>query len=101
MPAEVRSRYPFAADGKATWFVGSRVAKTGNGTYSGVLYQAAGPPWNLQPWNPGRVTLMPVGTLSFTFADAGSGTMSYTVGGAAQSKPITRQVFASPTTVCR
>lgn len=77
------------------------MARTGNGTYSGTLYQAAGPPWNLQPWSPGRVSLMPVGTISFNFADLAFGTMAYTVGGITQSKPITRQVFGSPTTVCR
>ena len=42
-----------------------------------------------------------VGTGTFTFTDANSGTFSYTVNGVAQSKPIARFVYASPATVCR
>jgi hypothetical protein len=42
-----------------------------------------------------------VGTASFAFSDAERGTFSYTVGAVTQSKPIVRQVFASPATVCR
>ena len=42
-----------------------------------------------------------VGQVSFVFSDANNGTMTYTVDGITQSKAITREVYASPATVCR
>jgi hypothetical protein len=44
---------------------------------------------------------MPVGTGTFTFATADDGTFGYTVDGISQSKPITREVYAPPATICR
>ena len=38
---------------------------------------------------------------TFTFADGNHGTFAYTVNGVSQSKPITREVFVSPGTVCQ
>jgi hypothetical protein len=43
----------------------------------------------------------PVGTASFTFADGNNATFAYTVNGVSQSKPITRQVFRAPGTLCQ
>lgn len=42
----------------------------------------------------------PVGTATFTFADVSNGTFAYSVNGVAQSKAITREVFATPATAC-
>jgi hypothetical protein len=42
-----------------------------------------------------------VGTVTLTFSDTNNGTFAYTVDGVSQAKPITRQVYSTPTTVCR
>jgi len=47
------------------------------------------------------VTAMPVGQVSFSFTDSSHATFTSTLEGVTQSKPIVRQVFASPTSVCR
>lgn len=93
--------FTYAADGRGMWLVGSSVEKTGNATYAGVLYRVAGPAYSASPWDPAKVLRTPVGQVSFVFSDASNGTMTYTVDGITQSKAITRQVFASPATVCR
>lgn len=93
--------YTYGADAKATWLSGSGILKTGNATYSGTLYRSWGPPYNMQPLDPARVTRTPAGSVTFSFSDASNGVMSYTVDGVTQSKPITRMVYASPTSVCR
>ena len=93
--------FTYGGDGKGMWLVGSNVSKTGNGTYSGMLHRTWGPPFNAQPWDPAKVTRMPVGSVSFNFSDAGNATMTYTVEGVTQSKPITRLLYATPATVCR
>jgi hypothetical protein len=93
--------YTYGADGKPMWLSGSNIAKTGNGTYAGTLYRSWGPPLDAQPWDPVRVTRMPAGNVTFTFSDAANGVMAYSVDGVTQSKPITRMVFATPTTVCK
>ena len=42
-----------------------------------------------------------VGTATFTFSDGNNATFAYSVDGVSQTKPITREVFRSPGTVCR
>jgi hypothetical protein len=93
--------FTYAADGKGMWLVMSNGAKTGPSTYSGQLFRTSGPAFNANPWNPSGVTVNPVGTATFTFTDANNGTFSYTVDNVSQSKPITRQVYSTPATVCR
>jgi hypothetical protein len=83
------------------WLVGSNVTRTGNGTYSGTLYRTWGPPFNAQPWNAAQVSVMPVGTVTLSFSDAATGQFTATAMGVTQSKPIIRQAFSSPATVCR
>ena len=41
-----------------------------------------------------------VGMATFTFSDISNGAFSYTVNGVAGSKVITRESFATPSTVC-
>lgn len=93
--------FTYGTDGRPTWFVGSDVRKTGNATYAGTLYTTSGPPLTAMPWDPARVARTPVGSVGFTFGDAGNGVMTATVGGATVTKAITREVFASPATMCR
>jgi len=93
--------FTYGPDGKGMWLVGSNLTRNGNGTYAGAIYRTVGPPWNQSPWNPAMVALTPVGTATLAFDTAGTGTFAYTVNGIAQTKSITRQVFASPETVCR
>ncbi len=42
-----------------------------------------------------------MGTATFTFGDGNNATFAYTVDGISQIKSITREVFASPGTVCQ
>jgi hypothetical protein len=93
--------FTYAPDGKGMWLVGSSLARTGNGSYGGALYRAIGPPFNAASWNPAMVALTPVGSASLAFSDADTGVFSYSVNGITGSKAITRQVYASPVTVCR
>jgi hypothetical protein len=93
--------FTYDASGKGMWLVMSNGAKTGTNTYSGALFRTTGPAFSASPWDPSKVSATQVGTATFSFTDANNGTFSYTVGSVSQAKPITRQVFATPTTVCR
>ena len=93
--------FTYGTDGKGLWLVGPRVERTGNGTYAGTLYRTWGPPFNAQPWNTSSVSAMPVGSVSLTFTDASNATFTATLEGNTVTKPITREAFASPTSVCR
>ncbi|HQY48274.1 MAG TPA: hypothetical protein PLE38_15020, partial [Usitatibacteraceae bacterium] len=64
-------------------------------------YRTTGPAFSANPWNGGAVLANEVGTVSLAFTDADTGTFTYTYAGVTQSKPITRQAFAIPATVCR
>jgi cytochrome c553 len=90
-----------AAPAKGMWLVMSAGLKTAPGVYTGELQRTTGPAFSAVPFNPSLVTRTTVGSATFAFTDANSGTFSYTVNGVSQSKPITRLNFSSPTTVCR
>lgn len=84
--------YTYAADGKRTWFVLPTGTWTSPTTYTGALYETAGP--NLaQSFDASKVRVNAVGTATLTFTDADHGTFEYTVHGVGGRKPITRQPF--------
>jgi hypothetical protein len=91
--------FTYDIDGRAVWFVGNTVRN--GGVYSGAFYRTTGPPFTASPWQSSRVAVNPVGTVTLSFSDANNGSFSYTVPGASGFKAITREVFASPPTVCR
>lgn len=93
--------FTYDASGRGLWLVMPSGLKTGNNTYAGTLYRTTGPAFDALPWNPAQVTATPVGSATFAFTDANSGTFTATVGTASQSKSITRQVYSAPVTVCR
>jgi hypothetical protein len=93
--------FTYGADGRGMWLVMSDGRRTASNTYTGALYRTTGPAFDTMPWNPGQVAVTQAGTGTFTFSDANNGTFAYTVDGTSQSKPITRQVFSSPASVCR
>jgi hypothetical protein len=93
--------FTYDESGKGMWLVGSDVRRTSGNTFSGSLFRTTGPAFNATPWNPSLVTVTPVGTTTLSFSDANNGTFAYSVNGVSQTKPITRQVYSSPTTVCR
>jgi hypothetical protein len=62
---------------------------------------ATGPAFNAVPFLPADVTENSAGTATFTFTDGNTGTFNYTVNGVTQTKGITREVFATPGTVCQ
>ncbi len=91
--------FTYDATGKGLWLVMSNGAKTGPGSYSGALYRTTGTPLGA-PWNPTQFGFTQAGMATFTFTDFYTGTFAYTVDGVSQSKPIVRQVYAFPATVC-
>ena len=93
--------FTYDTDGRGMWLVLPSGARTGSGAYSGALYRTTGPAFSSPTWNASSVAATQVGTASFAFSDAEHGTFTYSVGAVTQSKPIVRQVFASPATVCR
>jgi hypothetical protein len=85
------SWYTYDDTGAPTWYVASGCQLVGDYCY-GTLYQTHGPSFT-QPFNPSAVTVMPVGTISFTFTSFGSAVMTYNVRGVIATKSITRVSF--------
>ena len=99
----------------ATWFtydftgaalpLSATLNKVAPTTYSGQLIKTSGPPFSALPFDPNAVTRTVVGTATVTFANGNAASFTFTVndGGktTTQTKPITRQVFRAPGTVCR
>ncbi len=91
--------FTYDTDGTPMWLVMTAYAVTPF-AYSGTLYRTTGPAFSSVPFNPNAVQSTAVGIGTLTFRDGNTGTFSYTVNGISQAKPITRQVFRAPGTVC-
>jgi hypothetical protein len=90
--------FTYAADGSDMWMVMSAGRKVADRTYTGDIHRTTSAPFSA--YDATRFTPVLVGSGTFTFTDNNNGTFAYTVDGVAQSKPITRYVFASPVTTC-
>ena len=84
--------FTYDGSGKA-WWLSMTASKVGENVYSGALYQTRGPPFNAVPFTPAAVSATQVGVATLSFANANAASFNYSVGGIAQSKTITRQVF--------
>ena len=85
--------FTYDTDGSGLWLVMPNGAKTGSNTYTGPLYRTTGPAFSASPWLAAGVASSAVGTATFTFTDANTGTFAYTVNGFSQTKSIVRELF--------
>jgi hypothetical protein len=91
--------FTYDRDGTPLWL--SAVASLqAPGNYTGALFRTTGPAYNSTRFNPTSVAYAAVGTLNITFSDGDNALFAYEVGGVAQTKAITRQVFRAPGTAC-
>jgi hypothetical protein len=93
--------FTYGADGKGMWLVASDVRETAPGMWMGTLFSTSGPAFSTATWDTSKVKATPIGTIMLTFDDMNNGSLTAVVNGTTIEKSITRQVFASPTTVCR
>ena len=92
--------FTFGADGKPLWLVVS-APKVDAGRYSGKLFTGFGPKFDAPAFDPGQVVSREVGDATFNFVNGNSASFSYTVGRVAQTRLVTREVFAPLGTVCQ
>jgi hypothetical protein len=85
--------YTYDQAGRTVWYVIPGGAWTAANTFSGTVYRTTGSAWVGAPYNPGALQATAAGAVTFTFHDRDNATLSYTVDGVTQSKPITRQPF--------
>ncbi len=90
--------FTYGADGRPAWYAMTDSNRQLSGGITGVLYKFAGPAFDARPWRP--VTPEAVGTMTFNFASGNQATLTYTINGVQVVKPIVRQVFSTPKTLC-
>lgn len=89
--------YTYDGGGSPVWYVASNCTVTGN-RCSGSLYKVTGGSSPTVPWNGAGRIVSTVGTLTFSFSDLNTATMTFTINGASGFKEISRSAFASPPT---
>ena len=89
--------FTYGPDGRPAWY-SMNSGPPSRSTYSGTLYRSTGPVFNTVPWT--SSVALPVGTMSVTFSDGKTATLSYSVDGVTVNKDIIREVFATPATQC-
>jgi hypothetical protein len=84
------------------WLVMSNGVLLSDGvTFAGDLYRTTGPAFNANPFTPiGPSNLTKVGTMTVSFIDVNTASLTYTVNGTTVNKAITRQVFGSRAAAC-
>ena len=96
------SWFTYEAGGRGIWLYGVPTRSTSNGTtFTGALTRNTGPPFSSTPWNLAAVHPGDVGSVTFAFSGASSGTFTYTFGGVTQTKNIVRNIFSAPVTICQ
>ena len=93
--------FTYDSTGRGMWLVMSDARRTTGNTFAGAIYRTTGPAFSSGSWNNSAVTVTQVGTGTISFSDMNNGSFAYTVNGISQTKPITRQVFSTPATICR
>ena len=83
--------YVYGPDDKPTWYT-ALMSHQGAGTFtwSGTLNATTGPWFGAVPYNPGQVTVTPVGVMTFVLTTVGRGTLTYSVNGTNIVKQIER-----------
>jgi hypothetical protein len=95
------SWFTFGLDGAPLWLVAA-AARTSPNVYTGTLVKAvSGPAFKADPFDPVKVNGTPTGKVTLTFADGNHAAFDYSVDGIAQTKEITREIFAAPGTICQ
>jgi chitodextrinase len=85
--------YTYDTAGRTTWLVVPDGSWTSANTYTGTLYRTRGAPVVGGTYNASALTVTQAGTLTLTFSDANTATMTYTVDGLTQTKSISRIPF--------
>jgi hypothetical protein len=95
--------FTYGLDGQPLWLVVSLDNTPAQpNVYTGTLNKViSGPPFNAVPFDFGTIMFESEGTATLTFSDGNFATFDYSVDGIAQTKQITRDVFAPPGTVCQ
>jgi len=92
--------FTYDGQGKPWWLI-AELHRTAGNVYAGAVLTVAGPPFNSVPWSASPIVDTEVGSATVTFIDGNAATFANTVNGMAQTKSITRQVFATPGTACK
>ena len=84
--------FVYNSGGQPVWYVAPATANTTGFTFTGPLYQTAGP-WFGGAFNPNSVSVRQAGTATFVGNTIATATLSYTVDGISTSKSLTRQTW--------
>lgn len=88
--------FVYGTNNAAQWFVAPDIEPSPSGSqtvFSGQLYLTTGPWFGAGAFDPNSVGKLVVGTITFTFDSATTGTLTYTVNGAPVTKRIQRQTW--------
>jgi hypothetical protein len=98
--------FTYGQDGKPWWLV-LLADQTAPNVFSGPVSTVTGSAYDAPAFDPAHSIDTAIGSATLTFADGNHATFQYTLNdpsqnkAVAQTKAITRQVFAEPGTVCQ
>ena len=85
--------FVYGSNSQPTWFVASSVDRVGgSNSFTGTLFRTSGPYFGATSFPSSSVSVVPVGTLTFTATTSGA-TLNYSVDGVAVNKSVVRQTW--------
>ena len=90
--------FTYDSDGSGMWLVMSNGVQTSSGQFSGDVFRTTGPGFDNFNSAISSSNYTKVGTLTVTFSDASTGSMTYTINGVTQTKPIARYIYSTAPT---
>jgi hypothetical protein len=92
--------FTYDNDGSDLWLFMDNLQLTGTNVFAGNVYRASGSPWGVFPYDPTRFAATQVGNVTFTFTDANTGSVTWTVNGVTQTKSIMRFTYQALVPTC-
>jgi len=90
--------FTYDSAGKPIWYVAPDCSMPGSGasgSCAGALYEVNGPTFFGVAFEPSKAQVSAAGSLSLSFTDANTGSMTYSVAGQSRTVPIAREALAS------
>ncbi|MFO1305287.1 MAG: hypothetical protein U1F54_16275 [Burkholderiales bacterium] len=88
--------FAYGQDGQPAWYAGDATrygeCMGGHPGFAGTLYRMKGP-WLGGPFDPAKVDVTPVGTVTFESYEHDRATLAYSIDGVSQSKTVQRLTF--------
>ncbi len=94
----IATLFTYRGDGTAIWLAAPDMRLHADGSFTGVLYEALGSPFDATNWGP--IAARPVGTMAIRFSAGQTARLEYNIDGALVAREIAPMLFGAALPTC-